>query len=280
MFRVASWNMHQQASSWAYLETLRTDFAIDVFLLQEAGRPDRAPGGLLEPSWMELDRWKTPVPEVKRRHYCSVVLVPDEDAIFRPRVPTPLSKAKYGEFVACHPGQFAVAELTPPGLAGERLTLISLYGIWEDMKPDNRLIYAEATLHRAISDFSYLSQEKGARNVIVAGDLNIWHNRKGEGWPRRFDSVFHRLEASGLSLIGPFRPDGESPLDRCPCADDECRHVNTYRYQRNPANLPHQNDFVFASKPLAERQPNCFAVMDEDVWKHSDHRPVIAEWDF
>lgn len=86
-----------------------------------------------------------------------------------PRVPADLHEAADGEFASSHPGQFAVSEVALPG--GQRVALVSLYGIW-DLVKGTRDRYVEASLHRAISDLSVLFQAPGADLVVVAGDLN------------------------------------------------------------------------------------------------------------
>lgn len=57
--------------------------------------------------------------------------------------------------------------------------------------------------------------------------------------------------------------------------------MNTFRYQRKPTAIPYQNDYVFATRNLARRliKDGCLACEDEDVWEHSDHRPVVARFE-
>jgi hypothetical protein len=45
--------------------------------------------------------------------------------------------ASYGDFYACHPGHFAVGVVILPG--GTRVTLVSLYGLWDKMHDDSLL---------------------------------------------------------------------------------------------------------------------------------------------
>ena len=106
--------------------------------------------------------------------------------------------------------------------------------------------------HRAISDLAVLFDERGANKIIVGGDLNVWHayEASGERWTRRFQTVFDRLAAHGLALLGPFRSETMPPLDGCTCGSADCRHVATFRYNRSPTVTHYQNDFVFATKRL------------------------------
>ncbi len=280
MLTIASWNMNRTAASWSYLAELQGRYGVDVFLLQEAGRPSSSPSGfVVEPDPQERERWKI----LPHRSYCSAIASPDGGPSVQPRRPTPLrdAKADWGEFVASHPGQFAVANVEAPD--GDVITVVSLYGIWDKI-PETGELFADATLHRAISDLAVVFQRRGADNIVVAGDLNVWHayEATGEAWAQRFATVFDRLAAYGLQLLGPFRPEGEPPLQGCPCKTADCRHVNTFRYQRKADATPYQNDYIFATTSLAKRLApgGCFACDEEDVREHSDHRPVIAQFLF
>src|SRR3954449_9533403 len=51
---------------------------------------------------------------------------------------------------------------------------VTLYGMWDSMGK-GRDIYAEATLHRAISDLTPLLQ-RSRTDVLLAGDLNVYRN--------------------------------------------------------------------------------------------------------
>lgn len=269
--RVLSWNMNQTATSWSYLAELARRYEIDVALLQEARRPAEPLSFPSEPAFESNHRWSIPVPVGLNRRYCSAVVCFKQHVSFTPVPATLLSETAYGGFAASHPGQFAVASITLPNQ--QTLTCISLYGIWDTMA-DSGEIYAYGSLHRALSDLTPLLQARGA-NVVLAGDLNVWHGYGGAPWEERFAVVFDRLRSQGLRLAGPFRPHDASALADCPCREPEsCRHVATFRYQRNPANRPYQNDFVFASEHLDA----AVTVVDEDeVWHHSDHVPVITE---
>ena len=277
MLTVASWNMNQNPAAWSHLQVLVERHGIDVFLLQEAGRPREAPEGFDVVPNRVHQRWKI----LPHRRYCSAIASVRGRATLTPRPAVPLSEAKvdWGEFVASHPGQFAAADVTTPG--GDAITVVSLYGIWDKI-PETGQLFADATLHRAISDLAVLFNQRGADKVLVAGDLNVWHAYEGAGerWAQRFHTVFDRLAAHGLPLLVPFRSDDRPSLEGCACGSVACRHVDTFRYQRNPAATPYQNDFMFATKQLqgALADNGCFACVDDDVWAYSDHRPVIARF--
>jgi hypothetical protein len=103
----------------------------------------------------------------------------------------------------------------------EVVTLGSIYGAWENPLPSVRSswIYADASVHRLISDLSVLIGRQRGHKIIVAGDLNVLYGY-GEGgnryWKARYDTVFSRSEALGLPLVGPYAPEGGRPPDPWP----------------------------------------------------------------
>src|SRR5205085_8631260 len=123
MLTIASWNMNRTTASWSYLGELRERHGVDVFLLQEAARPVSAPSGfVVEPDPSETERWKI----LPQRWFCSAIAIAEGVPRLRPRRPIPLRDAKvdWGEFVASHPGQFAVGDIETTD--GTIVTLVSL----------------------------------------------------------------------------------------------------------------------------------------------------------
>jgi hypothetical protein len=92
---------------------------------------------------------------------------------------------------------------------------VSIYGIW-DLVAGTLDKYVEATLHRAISDLSVVFQQPGADLILVAGDFNLYTYPVGDALVDRSLTVWSRLAAYGLEKCGPFRPDDEPRLARCP----------------------------------------------------------------
>lgn len=281
-----SWNMHQRDDAWARAAELMTINAGTAAMLQEARQPSTPPAGFsVVPESDDPDRWRLSVPPTYRaddgslrpvrRPFVSALMAP-ASAQLTERRSSALHESVDGEFACSHPGQFAVGELSFD--SGERITLVSLYGIWDRMK-DSRRAYPEATLHRAISDLTLLFQERANEFVLIAGDLNVYSYATGDRWVDRGLTVFSRLAAYGIEWCGPFRGDDEARLDGCPCPDLECRHVHTYLHQSNPANRPHQIDYILASAALRERLIGSWADPDPEWYLHSDHRPVFASFD-
>ena len=158
-----------------------------------------------------------------------------------------------GHLSVVHPGQMAIAGLQN---SAERLLAVSLYGIWEWMKPNARSVddrYAVPSVHRAISDLTRLLFQRPSDTVVVAGDLNIWRD---EGtWRARYQTMFDRFDAEGFAFAGPFGADGRST-------------VPTYAHRGHPPR--HQTDFVFVKGATA----SC-TVLDD--WMPSDHAPILID---
>jgi hypothetical protein len=286
MLTVLSWNMNQRYEAWQHMRTLVELHGAAVALLQEARRPERLPEGWRShPSVDDDERWRIAVPrfyraadgalrETRRRFGSAVVATGDR--VIAPREPVELHQVVDGDFACSHPGQFAVVDVILDD--GRRLTVISLYGIWDRMS-DSGDLFVEATLHRAISDLTLVFQERAAEYVLVAGDLNIYSYSDGSVWGARGMTVLSRLAAYGLEICGPFRPDVEPRLERCPCPDPGCRHVHTFLYQSKSTSKPHQLDFFLATPALRERLNVCWADPDPDWPLHSDHRAIVATFD-
>ena len=272
--RLISWNLNQRRSGWDRLTELADEYSIDAALVQEARRPASLPDVFrTEPAVDDSDRWRVPVPRANRA-YCSAIVCLNPDVVFTPYAPTPLVDAAYGQLTISHPGQFAVARLGDS--SGIDLIVISMYGLWDRVSSAGD-IYACASLHRAISDLSCVLFDTQAPPIVLAGDLNVWRDYGSPAWRPRYDSVFDRLTSAGLAYAGPTRDDAEPPLLGCPCnSGDRCRHVDTFRYRAAPTAIPYQNDHVLLSRTLAGRA-RVWCVPGDDVWLHSDHRPVLID---
>lgn len=285
MVTVMSWNMHRRNDAWEHLASLAGEHNVAAALLQEATRPAYVPENwFVHPPATDPERWRIAVPRSYRapdgtvqptqRSWASAVVGIDEPMVARE--PTELHEVLDCEFAASHPGQFAVAEVALAD--GGQLTVVSLYGIWDTMAATGEK-YVDASLHRAISDLAVVFEGRRARNVLVAGDLNLYSYSDGSVWGDLGMTVFSRLAAYGLEVIGPLRPEGEPRLERCPCPDPDCRHVQTYMHMSNPKSRPHQMDYFLATPALRERLTACWADPDSDWPSHSDHRAIFATFD-
>jgi endonuclease/exonuclease/phosphatase family metal-dependent hydrolase len=287
LLTVGSYNLEQgRRGGWRRLPDLVADHGVDAMLLQEASRPADLPADWrCHPSPDAADRWRISVPAYYRastgdlrptqRRYASAILATGNRPI-EWREPLPLHEAFDGGFACSHPGQFAVGVMALDG--GIKLTLVSLYGIWDRML-DSGSLYPDATLHRAISDLAVVFQEIDARFVLVGGDLNVYSYSDGSSWAERAVGVLNRFRGYDLEICGPFRPAGAPGLDRCSCPDPDCRCEVTFLYQANPRNPPHQMDFFLCTPALRERLVACWADPDPEWYRHSDHRAIFATFE-
>jgi hypothetical protein len=249
--RLLTWNMNHRPEARGRVALLSEEHQIDAALLQEAPPPPS--------TWWSTptaeSEWSTTAPQAPGRSWRSAIIVFNPRTLDARSVPLPpLATTADGHVSVSHPGQLAVADLA---FGNDRLIAVSLYGIWEWMRPDAKTVdnrYAVPSVHRAISDLTRLWFEND-RAVLVAGDFNIW---RGEGlWKNRYQTVFDRMRSEGFSLAGPYANDGRST-------------VPTFR---SLGRLPgHQTDFVFARNTTATCQ-----VLD--VWTPSDHAPVLVQLD-
>ena len=157
----------------------------------------------------------------------------------------------------------------------ENYTLISLYAPWENphASTTSRWIYADASVHRLISDISvFVGQERGHR-IIASGDLNILYGY-GEGgnpyWATRYRTIFDRFEALGLKFVGPQSPNGRQADPRPDELPRDSKNVPTFHTnQQTPATATRQLDFVFASRDVNRVQTRALNLVEE--WGGSDH---------
>ena len=157
--------------------------------MQEAKKPQQLQDGWrTHPTLDDDQRWRIAVPRFYRaangainqtRRWFASAVVATGDRLIAPREPVELHQVVDGAFACSHPGQFAVGDIDLDD--GGRLTLVSLYGIWDRMT-DSGNLFVEATLHRAISDLTVVFQQRAAAYVLVAGDLNLYSYSDGTVW--------------------------------------------------------------------------------------------------
>jgi exonuclease III len=266
--RIVSWNV---AGKPLWPKMIEID--ADIGLLQEAAVPvDPWPRAVIpQPSehWGTAgwtgDAWRrrTAIVQVDDRHPLRAVPLAE------------LGSGQEGAVPVSHAGALAVCELE---FAGEDLAVASVYAPWERARTG--VIFADASAHRLLSDLSTLVATTRHHRLIVAGDLNILHGYGEEGdpyWAARYQTVFDRAEAMGLSFVGPQAPNGrqadpwpdELPMDS--------HDVPTYRTsQQTPRTATRQLDFVFASTELADRL-DVHALNQPDDWGPSDHCRVVID---
>lgn len=272
--KLIAWNMAHRLESWCYL--LNADTDADVALLSEALAPpsDVAP-------WIDVDSapWQTAGAGGNRPWRTAVVKL-SKGVEVRWLDTKALADALPGDLAVSRLGTLAAAIVTSPAI--DPIVVVSMYGVWESPHPTtgSRWIYADGSVHRLISDLSALVGQQAGHRIIVAGDLNIL-NGYGENhsryWASRYATVFARMEALGLSFVGPQALNGRMAdpwPDELPTAST---NVPTYHTNRQePASATRQLDFVFASSGLAD----CVSVRalnEAEQWGPSDHCRIAIE---
>jgi hypothetical protein len=236
--------------------------------------PRRTVAGRLD---VDPDPWHT----AGHGHWRTVV-VRLSDRFELERLPAKsIEGAQPGDLPVSLVGTLAAGILTPP--AGAPLIVASMYAPWERPHRDtgSDWIYADASVHRLVSDLSALVGRQDGHRIVAAGDLNILHGYGEHGsayWAARYATVFSRMSALGLSFVGPQAPEGRQakpwPVDELPKAS---KNVPTYHTNhQTPATATRQLDFLFASRGLAEHV-RATALNAADSWGPSDHCRVEIE---
>ena len=142
------------------------------------------------------------------------------------------------------------------------------------------LIFADASVHRLISDLSRFIGDNSKHRIVAAGDLNIvrgYGEYGDEYWAGRYRTVFDRMEALGLTFAGPQAPNGRQ-ADPWPYElPTDSKNVPTIHIAgRTPAEATRQLDFVFTSRGIAE-SVQVRALNEPSEWGPSDHCRVEIE---
>jgi exonuclease III len=265
MLRIWSWNVNGQ-HLWDRLAASE----VDVALLQEAPTPSGLWEGKVVPH--PATGWGTAGSSNWLR---TTVVAVSETTRLEPRPLTSLEERASGSLLVSRRGTLAAADVV---VDGERITLVSMYAVWEGR---SGLIYADASAHRLLSDLSRIVTDARSHRIIAAGDLNILH-RYGEygdsHWAARYGTVFDRAEAMGLRFVGPQAPNGRQANPRPAELPEDSLNVPTYHTrQQGPMGATRQLDFVFASHALADRLSVRALNTDPKEWGPSDHCRVAIE---
>jgi hypothetical protein len=160
-------------------------------------------------------------------------------------------------------------------LDGERIcTVVSWYATWEHPPGADELLGADASAHRLLSGVAALVNSSRGHRLVIAGVLNLLHGYGEYGnpyWAGRYQTVFDRAEAMGLTMVGPRFPNGRQ-ADPWPTELPQGSiAVPTYHTSRQgPGGATRQLDFVFASRELSDRLL-VHARNEPGEWGPSDH---------
>jgi hypothetical protein len=199
--KILAWNIARRSEPWREL----ADSNADVALLQEATAPPREVEHRLEPN---PEPWRTVGPGRPRAWRAAVVKLKNTVSA-RWIESAALAEAHPGVLAVSRSGTLAAAEVTCERL-GETFTVVSMYGLWERVHAltGSGWIYADASVHRLISDLSGLIGQRNDHKIIAAGDLNILHGYGEHGdsyWASRYATVSRGSTRLGLSS-SPHKP--------------------------------------------------------------------------
>lgn len=252
---------------------------MDVALLQEAKPP---PPELT--SLIEIDQpppWYTAGIGNNRSWRAAIARLSDRVTMRAHRLRT-IGAAQLDELAVSRVGTLAVADIVV-GATEEVITVVSMYGAWETPSKDtaSHWIYADASVHRLISDLSALIGRQRDHKIIAAGDLNILYGygeRESTYWKARYDTIFARMAVLGLPFVGPQAPNGGDQANPWPDElPQDSKNVPTFRTRiLQPETATRQLDFVFASASLKDRL-RMRAMNRLDEWGPSDHCRLLIE---
>lgn len=271
---IISWNMAHRRKSWYYLLNLHPDIA----LLQEASEP---PEEIRKYLSTDQEPWMTEGPGNNRQWRAAIVKFTDSVDIEWIK-PYPIRQAQSGQFAVSRVGTLSAAKVREG--RGDEIILISMYGLWESPHrlTNSSWIYADASVHRLISDLSvFIGSQKGHR-ILAAGDLNslFGYGEYGSSyWAERYSSIFSRMAALGLEFIGPQAPNGLQAEPWPSELPQISKNVPTYHStHQKPESASRQLDFVIASEALADRC-HVSAINKPEEWGPSDHCLVQIDLD-
>ena len=270
--RIVSWNVRKLDEPWRILAGMD----VDVVLAQEARKPPpdvadriRVP----ETLWRIGGKW--------RRPFCATIAAVSDRVDVRFRALRPLNDATGDDLAVSHVGALAIADVTDRATR-ESVTVASMYGVWEQPigSAKGKWKFADASIHRLLSDLSACIETERRHRLIAAGDLNVLFGYGEHGkayWKGRYDSIWARADAIGIPFAGPRLPNGIAARVRPAELPADSPTVPTYRTrQADPASATRQLDFVLASRHLHPRL-SIRALNSDDEWGPSDHCRVLIE---
>lgn len=273
LLRLLSWNMQHQQKNWEIV----LESGVDAALLQEAKLPPSALADKLQMDVIAKDAqvnklpWRATVAGLSSR--IEFTLIPTQT----------LGGFSREALIVSRPGTIAPAIIRNLE-SNEKFVIVSLYATWANpiSYVESDLLYADASVHRLISDLSALIGRKKDHKIIVSGDLNILYGYGEYGnvyWKRRYNTVFDRMSALGLRFVGPQYPGGQQASPWPAELPVDSLNVPTYRTRKTkPETATRQLDFVFASESIADRI-SVRALNNPEEWGPSDHCRILIDVD-
>ena len=258
MIKIISWNIAHRHAPWRCLPD-----SADIALLQEARRP---PDDV--ENQIEVD--PVPFPDANRYVGRSAIANISKQVKMDWLDPVPLAEARPGDFSVSHPGTLSAAIVSPlNGESFEPFTIVSLCAEYEKPhRSTGKMSWdiIDASVHRVISDLSLLIGRQSGHRIIAAGDLSVyygWGWDKSDYWKCRYATVFKRMDALGIPLVGPEAPNGRQTDPSPKWLPKGSKNVPTYRHS---SGTEHQLDFVFASESMKDSVKKVSALNYPDDW--------------
>lgn len=179
-------------------------------------------------------------------------------------------------FTNSRPGTWIAA--TVP-IENESVTCVSLYGLIEEL--------TDASMHRSLSEISPIFSDPTHKElVLLGGDFNVSTGLSDPSGREQSRIVLDRIKAYKLvdCLAEWRRKRGLPRMPGCLCDDDDCHTLTRLTPNKPGAELPWQErtspqvDYLFASKPLANRLDEVVEIPPEEWERFSDHSPIIAKF--
>ncbi|MDE0132844.1 MAG: hypothetical protein OXM62_00135 [bacterium] len=267
MVTMVCWNIAWRKAAWRFL----LGCGADIALLQETSLPPDDVAEQIEASeQIEVDPAPFHDADGNRLSRAAIVKLSDRVQV-EWLEPVPIAVARRGDFVESQPGSIAAAVISAPGVAP--FIAASICAAYDNVhRSVGKSSIVDASVHRVISDLSLLIGHIRRHRIVAAGDLTVWHGYgNNDYWKGRNDTVFDRMEAIGLPLVGPQYPHGRQ-ADPWPTwlPEDSLNVPTYYNIGGSPAMATGQLDYVFASKSMAD-SVKVRALNGVEEWGPSDH---------
>jgi hypothetical protein len=265
--RLLCWNLGNGKATWA---DVGASDGYDVALLQQA--PD--PSGRTEITTVPPagSPWR-----IGRAAARTAIARLSEAVTLTELATSPVDEDEPGRLGISRQGSLTVATVTLVA-TGEAIDVASVYGQWDAPATGGTDYYADAAMHRILSDLSPLIVA-GARPLIVAGDFNsvlgVSGEEIGERTAARHAGIFDRMEVLGLRLAGP-RAANPDPMGSSAADASSSAGGNVATFGAEPADRTQQIDYCYVSEDLAARA-TVVAHDDDASWGPSDHCRITIE---
>ena len=257
--RVATWNLKQAVAPKKSLDELwrraETELDAEVVVFTEAKVPKAGIPFGWEARWHEGG--------IGPRRRWGTVLAGRGVSLHPVR---PLGRLRKRPFASQWPAAVQAAEIHVGGTVWG--AVIGIYGLTVDLE-GNSVGHGRITVPQMFAEVAGVVDTY--RNVVVAGDLNLWPRDK----PQIIDDL-------GLVDVVEVTAAQRPPLDGCSgCSmGDGCGHMWTHRNGNSPNARVQHLDYLFATAPLVRsiRTVRGGVADFPSAWELSDHAPVVADF--